>query len=433
MAKNVTPEDYYRLRTDLLKLKSALHDQNTQLISYHARFGELRAHFENVRRIGVLVVGVGERSPVESIYGWQVFDEVLRTVAETLLGLRGTVFPDSAMVALDGVGAERFVVFLPGDAHGGEVAAPWLEAVAVALVAKLEDAFQGEAFRSMAPRPRFRVGHAVLRDDPFHRFERLVYSAIERARAAPGLDRQRNRDEEELRRIVREGEVHVLFQAIHSLEGGEILGYEALSRGPADGPFRDPRVLFEVSQRLGLGAERDALCHRRAILGAARLEAGCKLFVNALPSTLLAADADSCAPEAWIQQAGLEPCDVVIEITERGPLEDRERLSRRVAELQERGLGVALDDIGTGLTGLQTITEMKPDFLKLDVSLVHNIQSNLISQDLLRSLTRVARSIGARVVGEGVETEQEVATLRECGAEFGQGYLFSRPGPGPAR
>jgi len=102
----------------------------------------------------------------------------------------------------------------------------------------------------------------------------------------------------------------------------------------------------------------------------------------------------------------------------------------KIESLRAAGFGVALDDIGTGLTGLQAISEMKPDYLKLDVSLVHDIQTNLVTQDLLRSLTRVARSIGAQVIGEGVETEQEVNTLRSCGTEFGQGFLFSRPAPG---
>ena len=96
--------------------------------------------------------------------GWQVFDELLRTVAATLDGMRGTVFPEQAVLTLDGVGAERFVLFLPADAHGAEVTAPWLEAVAGAIRSRLEDTFEGESFRSMAPRLRFQVGQSLLQD-----------------------------------------------------------------------------------------------------------------------------------------------------------------------------------------------------------------------------------------------------------------------------
>jgi EAL domain-containing protein (putative c-di-GMP-specific phosphodiesterase class I) len=434
MPERFTPEDYYQVKTDLLKLRSALHDPNTGLASYHARLGELRAHFDGARRMGVLVVSVGDLSHLESIYGWQVFDEVLRTVAATLEEMRGGALPADVLLALDAIGSERFVLFVPRDGRGGEVSPSLLEAMAAAVRSGLEEAFRREAFRSLAQRPRFRVGHALLRDDAFHRFERLVYGAVERARTGrdPGRERLRARCEEELRRILAEGEIQVVFQPIHALQGGEILGYEALARGPDQGPLRDPRRMFEISEDLGLGAALDAMCQRRAILAAGRLPPGRKLFVNALPSSVLDAGSGGCPPLDWIERAGRGPADVVIEITERGPREGREALAARVAALRDRGLGVALDDIGTGLTGLQAIREIGPDFLKLDVSLTHGIQSNLVTQDLLRSLAGVAKSIGARIVAEGVETEQEAATLRDCGADFGQGYLFARPSPGPA-
>lgn len=428
MAERFTREEFYRLRTDFLKLKSALHDRNTSLVAYPARFAEVRSLFESVRRLGILVVGAGELARVESIYGWQVYDEMLRKLAVTLEGLRGDVLPGSAILALDGVAGERFVVFLPGDSAGNEVNEATLEETARALEARLTEAFREEGFRSLARPPRFEIGHALLADDPFHRFERLVYRAVERAgRRQDGLrDRLRRRQEAELRRILLEGRIEVRYQPILALDGGEVLGYEALSRGPSDGPLRDPRTMFDASQDLGMGAELDSLCQRRAVLGA-RLPEGAKLFVNTLPSTLLESPGGAGLPLEWIDGAGLPRSQVVVEVTERGHHEDRERLRREMAALREGGVGIALDDIGTGLTGLQMIAELRPDYLKLDVSLVHHIETNRISQDLLRSLTRLARDIGARVIGEGIETAEEAETLRLLGAELGQGFLFSRP------
>ena len=430
MGNRFTADDYYRLRTDFLKLKSALHDHNTQLVSYHARFNELRSYFERVRQLGLLVVDLADLSPLESIYGWQVFDDLLRRTGAALKGLRGGLLPSDALVALDGVAAERFVLFLATDAAGREVDGPILEGIADQLRERLQETFAGDAFRSMSLRPQFRVGHSLLTDDPFHRFERLVYRAIERGRTPDGgqMARRRTREAKELRRILDEGEMEVVFQPIQSLDGGDILGYEALSRPPEGSPFLEPRAMFDVSVELGLGFELDSLCQRRAILGAGALPEGRKLFVNALPGTCAG---EGALPLEWLERAGMRPEDVVIEITERGPVDRWDSILREAEGLRRAGVGIALDDIGTGRTGLQGISELKPDYLKLDVSLVHNIQSNLIGQDLLRSLTQAARSIGARVVGEGVETEQELETLRDCGAEFGQGYLFARPGPAP--
>jgi EAL domain-containing protein (putative c-di-GMP-specific phosphodiesterase class I) len=394
-------------------------------------FAALRSHFETVREVGVLTVGLGELSQVESIYGWQVFDGILQRVAGTLESLRGKLLPDQFLLTVDGVAAGRFVLFLPRDHAGGGVSSSFLEALATSLGASLEEQFGGEDFRTMTPRLRFEIGHALLRDDPFFRFERQVYGAVEAARqmsVAPS-QQQHSREQEELRRLVREGAIRVVFQPVVCLETGEVLGFEALSRGPDDGPFEDPQRMFETAHAAGLETELDALCQRRAILGARGLEPGKKLFVNALPTTLLEGTGGVRSAVEWIDRAGLQRTDVVIEISERGPVSQRERSREALDQLRAAGVGIALDDIGTGLTGLQAIQEMHPDYLKLDVSLVHNIHTNLIAQELLRSLNRVARSMGARVVGEGVETEQERDALRACGADLAQGFLYSRPGP----
>jgi len=423
--------DSHRLRADFYKLRSALHDRNTDLGSFHLHFSALRSHFEKVSEVGILTVGLGELSQVESIYGWQVFDGILQCVAGTLEAFRGKLLPESFLLTMDGVSAGRFVLFLPCDHAGEEVTASFVEAQATSLAAGLEEQFGGEDFRTMTPRLRFEIGHALLRDDPFFRFERQVYGAVEAARRmslAPS-ERQHLREQEELRRLVREGAVHVVFQPIHCLESGAVLGFEALSRGPEDGPFADPQRMFETAHAAGLEMELDALCQRRAILGARGLERGKKLFVNALPTTLLQDAGGVASSVEWIDRAGLERADVVIEISERGPVSQRERSREALEQLRAAGVGIALDDIGTGLTGVQAIQEMRPDYLKLDVSLVHNIHTNLVTQELLRSLNRVARSMGAKVVGEGVETEQEREVLLACGTELAQGFLYSRPGP----
>ena len=156
---------------------------------------------------------------------------------------------------------------------------------------------------------------------------------------------------------------------------GEVLGFEALSRGPEDGPFVEPQRMFETARAAGLETELDLLCQRRAILGARGLEPGKKLFVNALPTTLLEGAGGVASAVEWIDRAGLQRGDVVIEFSERGPVSQGDHSREALDPLRAAGVGIALDDIGTGLTGLQAIQEMHPDYLKLDVSLVHNIHT----------------------------------------------------------
>lgn len=425
------PENPLALRADYLRLKGALHDRNTGLVSYHAYFTELRSHFEDTPTLGVLTVDLADFGQVESIYGWQVFDRILNRVAGLLEAMRGGLLPADFLLTLDGVAAGRFVLFLHHDGAGGPMTSECLEMLAASLGNRLQEGFSGDDFRTMTPRIRFEQGTCLLQDDPFLRFERQLYGAVDHARRQSFVhaERQRSRDTDELRRIVQEGALQVLFQPIHCLDTGEVVGFEALSRGPEDGPFQEPQAMFEASRLAGLETELDALCQRRAILGARNLEAGKKLFINVLASTLVDETTGPPAALEWIDRSGLERSSVVIEISERGPVLDRPGLQAALSVFRKAGVGLALDDIGTGLTGLQAIEEMRPDYLKLDVSLVRNIDTNLITQEMLRTLTEIARSLGSDVVGEGVETEQEKETLQDCGTTLAQGFLFSRPRP----
>jgi len=117
----------------------------------------------------------------------------------------------------------------------------------------------------------------------------------------------------------------------------------------------------------------------------------------------------------------------VIEISERHADERHGNLIERLHGFRGRGFGIALDDVGTGKLTRETVERASPDFLKLDGSLVHDIHENLVQQEILATLIRLAHSIGAEVVAEGVESAEEADVLRRAGARFGQGYLFAAP------
>ena len=98
-------------------------------------------------------------------------------------------------------------------------------------------------------------------------------------------------------------------------------------------------------------------------------------------------------------------------------------------QLRRLGFLVAIDDVGTGYSSLQTVSEVAADFLKIDISLIKNIHQSLIKQDLVHSLLQVASRTRTRVIAEGIETEEEYRALRACGVRLGQGFYFARPAP----
>ena len=416
------------LQTEYLRLKAALYDPNTDLQSVPAVLGNIRTLFDGSKWVGVVHIEVDALARIESIYGWQVFDRLLRAVSAVLHEARGEILPLESVLAQSGVCAGRFVVFAPLSAE----ARPPLEALdraATGLTGRLADRFGSPEFHSMSPPLSCHVGYAAFTDQPFFRLERLVERAIDEARAL-GLQsdpQQRSREQAELKRIIREEDIDVVFQPVVNLRTETVLGYEALCRGPRNTAFEKPKVMFACSEGLGASRELDLLCQKRILERARDLPAGEKLFLNALPSSL----ADPGFRDRLLRElpegVDLAHEDIVLEITDRDAIGDYEVFGQDVGELRARGFRLAVDDVGTGSSSLHTIAEIRPDYIKIDGSLIRNLGTNLVKQEMLRSLCQVARSIEAAVVAEGIECEEELDAVRRCGIEFGQGFLLARP------
>jgi EAL domain-containing protein (putative c-di-GMP-specific phosphodiesterase class I) len=118
---------------------------------------------------------------------------------------------------------------------------------------------------------------------------------------------------------------------------------------------------------------------------------------------------------------------VVLEITERSSLDKLDNVQQRVAALRRMGFRIAIDDLGAGYAGLTTFAQLEPEIVKLDMSLVRDVHTNGTKRKVVRSMTQLAREIGAMVVAEGVENEDELATVVDLGCDFVQGFYFARP------
>jgi EAL domain-containing protein (putative c-di-GMP-specific phosphodiesterase class I) len=275
------------------------------------------------------------------------------------------------------------------------------------------------------------AGYSLLRCEPIFRIERLVYRAIDEARAmaARAGSREDVRSGAELRQIIRAGLVETHFQPIVEVTSGEIFGFEALARGPRGTMFETPKAMFGFSDRMRISELLDSVCRRRALHAARDMDSGKKLFVNSLPATL--ADprfADDHAGDRTLE-GGLGASNVVLEITERSGIDDFEAFGRRLERIRELGFQVAIDDVGTGYSSLQTISEVRPEFLKIDLSLIQGIHQNLVKQEIVSSILQIGERIGAKVIAEGIESDAEFETVRSFGVRLGQGFFFGGPSP----
>jgi EAL domain-containing protein (putative c-di-GMP-specific phosphodiesterase class I)/GGDEF domain-containing protein len=426
------PEDALEhFRNGYLKLRSALHDRNTSFPAYPMLFDELRTLLDARRHLGVVHVEPANIDLVESLYGWQVFDRTMATLAAIVKSMPGSELPTACLLAVGGVPADRFVAFVPDDAAGRPLTHDDLAAMAASVKVRLDGALHEEPFATLTPRLVVKVGHAFLSEDPFYRFERRVHAAVAEARALQD-ERQRNRDRvwgAELKKVIREAGIRTVWQPVVELESGALHGFEALARGPKDSMFEMPRAMFALSGRVGSSGDLDRVCRAAAIREGSGVASGHKIFVNVLPSTLAGAGWSAGEVPELLAAAGRAPEDVVVEVSERAIGPDVASVVPAWDELRSEGFGLALDDVGTGRDGGEALDRLRPDYLKVDASVVRGIDLNLVKQEIFSTIARTGQTIGARLVAVGVESGEEATMLRRLGARYAQGYHFAGPAP----
>lgn len=229
----------------------------------------------------------------------------------------------------------------------------------------------------------------------------------------------------------------IVLQPVVDLNTGRAVGFEALSRFRAE-PMRPPDRWIAEAHAVGLGIQVEVECLRRAAERRHERPAGTFLSINASPAALLTPELE--------EALGPGPLDwLVIEITEHDEVADYGALAACLSNLRARGAMVAIDDTGAGHSSLRHVTEIRPEFVKLDRFLVQDANLHLGKVAILRSMKTLERGLRGdpdgeldegdegmpgRLIAEGVESLEELEVLRAVGVSLAQGYLFARPSAG---
>jgi EAL domain-containing protein (putative c-di-GMP-specific phosphodiesterase class I) len=220
--------------------------------------------------------------------------------------------------------------------------------------------------------------------------------------------------------------VRSAYQPLVDLYSGETVGYEALARGPRGSRLERPDLLFEAARVAGLEREVEWECQRAALQGGidVGLASGQALFVNVEPRLLRA---DQPAHITALLDEALARFSVFAEFTERSLTDRPAEVLAAVQRLRERGVGIALDDVGADPRSLALMPFLAPEVIKLDLRLVQDNPSRQVAE-IVHAVSAEAERTGALVLAEGIETEQHRQTALALGARYGQGWSFGRPG-----
>lgn len=225
--------------------------------------------------------------------------------------------------------------------------------------------------------------------------------------------------------LLRGPEMQTHVQPLVEARSGSVIGFECLARPSGLGGFSCVMEMFEAAHRAGLGPALDAAARRPALRLTSDLPAGTLLFLNCSPDTLTSPGAMRALVRE-VERRSFDPARVVLELTEIALRCDD--LQRAASHARGAGMKLALDDVGAGENGLGRLLALRPDWLKLDRSLVQRVPGDPVALELVRALVRFAAISGMKVVGEGVESTRELRVLRGLGVPYLQGYLLARPG-----
>ena len=232
-------------------------------------------------------------------------------------------------------------------------------------------------------------------------------------------DRQRLASKRLIEDIIQKRLYTIVYQPIFDLSNHSIVGVEALTRF-VDHDELTTEAWFNLATRSGLAYELETATAKAALEPFSDLGAECYLSINLSPETIIrGADLSSMFARA--------ESELLLEVTEHERIDDYSRFAQGLGALRADAIKIAVDDAGSGFASFQHILQLKPDVIKLDRALISGIDRDLARSALASALVTFARSTGAKVVAEGIETQEELETLKQLGVSFGQGFFLGKP------
>jgi EAL domain-containing protein (putative c-di-GMP-specific phosphodiesterase class I) len=400
---------------------------------YHERLPELERELTERGSLGVLVLDASPLAKVEDRYGTLAHEEVRQRVFRILDEARGKDYRQGDILCLDRPRGTSLIFVLDRKRRRtvplsvADLRTARRRACA-SLVPKLERA----GIPYLKP-PSLDVGYGLVLHNPLLHAGRAVERVIGEALAMAAY--LRRTDEiavlERLQDILLHERVRTDFQAIFRMQEETIMGFEALSRGPKGSGLELADALFGAAAANNLEVELDRLCRKRALLSSGRVPSTAKMFLNTLPATLRDPQFRDKALIEFLDRAQVKPERIVIEITEHLVIENFDMFLDTMGYYTSLGMAFAVDDVGAGYSGLDMVARLKPSYLKIDMKLVRDVHASEFNRRMVKDLIALGHGIGAEVLAEGIQREEEAQVLRGIGVDYGQGYHLARPDPGP--
>ncbi|WP_223701446.1 EAL domain-containing protein [Sutcliffiella deserti] len=231
----------------------------------------------------------------------------------------------------------------------------------------------------------------------------------------------------EINQIVAFKQITLLAQPIMDVSNGGIRAWEFLTRGPKNSIMENPLQLFSIAKQTNRLFDLEKLVLEKAF----QLIYQCKMkesvFINFTPTTLNEVELLQEVKALINKYPQIDPKNIAIEITEQDSTDGLNHFEDNIKELRKLGFRIAVDDTGAGYASLHTISKIMPDIIKIDRSVIKDIDTSKVKEKMLQGLLMIANETGSLVVAEGIEKVEEVHILSKHKVDLAQGYFYARP------
>jgi len=400
--------------------------QRGNLRKDHDLLSKISASLQGGKCVVLFYFDIDRFHEIEQGSSLEIAQHIINLFNETLVhGLKELYKKKIKILAAESLWGDDFIVITE------TTQAPTLttlEYLSTAYRKEIKESMNREFLRLTGRDMDVHIGYAIITDNA-RNVEARFYIAAKRAYGiAKGLiNMQSVKYLSEFKEILAQKKLYSVYQPIISIRSAAVLGWEALIRGPEKSYFHRPDAIFSFAEEEGLLFPLEKICRESALNNLGELGPGQKIFINVHPNTINDPAFTEGETIRILQNLHIKPENVVFEITERHHIKDFISLNRTLTHYRDQGFLVAVDDLGCGFSNLQSIAEIRPDYIKIDMSLVRGIHKDRVKIALMETFVTFAEKIGSEIIAEGIEEEAEMAALVNIGVHYGQGYFFGKP------
>ncbi|WP_225314796.1 EAL domain-containing protein [Niallia taxi] len=383
----------------------------------------VKASFQKGNEVAVIVFSIKNMAIMKRGMDTTVLKDVWKEMKKTFQSVVTKELPSEQIVAVRDYHQDGIALFLSIDHKVDYI--PNMDSTIQLILEKLKEE---EKHNQLLVRPILSTGYMFI-DKQIDILPDAIYLAYQQAlaMAQKGFKSEFNEMTIALGKIVANKDIRLLAQPIMDVETNAVKACEMLTRGPLGTSLENPLQLFSVARQTNHLYDLEMIVLEKTLEQIKLTTWKYDIFINFTPPTIGNQHFVKDLKKLMNKYKGISPSRITIEVTERDSIEGLVYFISNLKLLRQIGFRVAVDDTGAGYASLNSISEIMPDIIKIDRSVIQNIDKNSVKESMLKGLLLIAKEVGSVVVAEGIESAEEALVLSRNKVDLAQGYFYARP------